>query len=147
MPGKTREKTQQTIDRFRNRKRPTVQRDISLAESLDQESGLDPTAENPPTSQADSSGAGIIELLRAEIAQAPALAPTRNIRIEQQTLEGLELICREQKITIDNFLDSVFEICQADSKLMGKVVAMAQKKYKARKEIARKRRTLTELEK
>jgi hypothetical protein len=141
--------TQDTFERFRKKKRDrsTVpQRNTSLVDPPAFEAtvlGGAVSADDSP--QADS--AGLIESLRAEIQNSPEIAPTRNIRIEQQTLDGLKRVCGAHKITIDNFFDAAFELCEEDQVLMDMVIEKAKQRYAARKAIANKRKILTELEK
>lgn len=138
--------TKKTLDRFRKKNRPSVSRDASLANSNDSKESTTELISHQEDQVDGLAADSLVQKLILEIEEAPALAPTRNLRIEQETLDGLSQWCKEHKITIDNFVDAAYSLCQSNEKFKQKVLDNAQDRYQYRKAIARKKRTLTEIQ-
>ncbi|MGR3279357.1 hypothetical protein ACSYAD_30280 [Acaryochloris marina NIES-2412] len=82
--------------------------------------------------------------LSAELASFPPIAQKKvGVRLEEDVLAGLEATCKQNKITIETFLEAAFIACQQESLVMDATIADAQARLARRKRAGTIRSILT----
>lgn len=82
--------------------------------------------------------------LSTELASFPPIADKKvGVRLEEDVLAELEVICKKHKITIETFLEAAFNVCQQDSSAMNAAIGDAQTRLARRKRAGTIRSILT----
>lgn len=82
--------------------------------------------------------------LTAELASFPPISQKKvGVRLEEEVLTQLETTCKENKITIETFLEAAFIACQEDPSIMNATIADAQTRLARRKRAGTIRSILT----
>lgn len=111
-----------------------------------QDSLIDKLAEDNPESQKSQIDIreDIEANLTAELASFPPIAQKKvGVRLEEDILTQLEITCKENKITIETFLEAAFIACQEDPSIMNATIEDAQTRLARRKRAGTIRSILT----
>lgn len=141
------------LDRIRqNRQRPLVpRRDDTLITRVKQSET--PTkykiVETLPETQvpdvtANTSDA--LEELKAELAKVPQTTRHSAIVLEQELDQALTRYCKDNRITIEVFLEAAWVYASTNPTAMAEILAEAKRRYSDRKRAGKLRRMLTMLE-
>lgn len=146
------------LDRIRqNRHRPAVPvRDDTLITRVQQSesSPVYKIVQPPPkvaapdakiTDENDSSN-NALEALKAELSKVPPTNRHSAIVLEQELDQALTRYCKENRITIEVFLEAAWVYASANPTAMEEMVAEAKRRYGDRKRAGKLRRMLTMLE-
>jgi hypothetical protein len=87
-----------------------------------------------------------MEQLRAELAKLPETHRHSAIVLEKSLDQELTRYCKDQRITVEVFLEAAWTRACTDPTLMEKIVDEAKRRYKVRKEAGKLRRLITMLE-
>jgi hypothetical protein len=87
-----------------------------------------------------------LEQLKAELAKLPETHRHSAIVLEKALDQELTRYCKDERITVEVFLEAAWAQACTDPALMEKIVDEAKRRYKARKEAGRLRRLITMLE-
>lgn len=88
-----------------------------------------------------------IESLEEELEQAPETVRHSGIILDKGVDDGLSRFCKDNKITIETFLEAAWCLSELDPKIRGQILEDAKKRYTLRKQMGSKRRLLTSLKK
>lgn len=136
--------------RLKTRTRATVPiRNSSLTEtSNDQKTEFSHSAieevsqdKNPPSTvdPLDSRASGEAALA-AQLPHQSSEVTRRTLRIDLDLDRELESLCSQTKITRETFLEAAYLACKEDPSLMELVVAIAQQRYRHRKQTGEQRK-------
>jgi hypothetical protein len=146
------------LDRIRqNRQRPSVPvRDDTLITRVQQSESspvykiVQPPPKVPPAEamMADSGDSpnDVLEELKAELAKVPTTNRHSAIVLEQELDQALTRYCKDNRITIEVFLEAVWVYASANPTAMEEILAEAKRRYGDRKRAGKLRRMLTMLE-
>ncbi|MBW4490397.1 MAG: hypothetical protein KME12_21675 [Trichocoleus desertorum ATA4-8-CV12] len=87
-----------------------------------------------------------LEQLRAELMKLPETRRHSAIVLEKSLDQELTRYCKDQRITVEVFLEAAWTQASTDPALMEKIVDEAKCRYKGRKEAGKLRRLITMLE-
>ena len=131
------------LSRIKNRsKRPSVQRDTSLA---NQGKAEEPRAE--PTPPEPASAQDQLADLQAQLDALPQVGDRRNVRLEASIDTRLPEFCNQNNVTIETFLEAAFLACNRDAQMRESVLAEAQERLQERKQAGQLRRLQSQLRK
>ena len=85
--------------------------------------------------------------LKAELAKCPETNRHSAIVLEKKLDIELTRYCKEQKITVETFLEAAWTIAANNPELLNQITDEAQTRYQSRKEAGRLRRLITMLSK
>jgi hypothetical protein len=125
------------------RQRVSVEREdslISLA-SLTRES------EAAETAMSETSIGSTLAELKAELAKIPSTRRHSAIVLEDDLDRRLTQFCKDNRITVETFLEAAWILAEQDESVSKKILAEAQHRYTQRKEAGRLRRLITTLQK
>lgn len=105
------------------------------------------TASSTQQQPRTNSSSGQIEALRAELEKYPDIIRHSAIRLEKELDSKLTRFCKENRCTIETFLEAAFEEAQADAILCEKILSNAHNRYLSRKKAGKLRQLITQLEK
>lgn len=145
------------LDRIRqNRQRPSVpvRDDILITRVQQSESSpvykIQPPPKVPPADaiMADSGDTpnDALEELKAELAKVSPTNRHSAIVLEQELDQALTRYCKENRITIEVFLEAAWGYASANPTAMEEILAAAKHRYSDRKRAGKLRRMLTMLE-
>ncbi|MEX0271278.1 hypothetical protein AB3R30_19240 [Leptolyngbyaceae cyanobacterium UHCC 1019] len=145
------------LDRIRqNRQRPTVPvRDDTLITRVQQSESpsvykiveYSPEAPSPEVKRSPTeSGSDALEELKAELAKVPPTNRHSAIVLEQELDHALTRYCKDNRVTIEVFLEAAWVYASANPATMKKILAEAKRRYGDRKRAGKLRRLLTMLE-
>lgn len=141
------------LERLRqNRQRSNVPKrnDALIASSEkdreDEEHQQKPTELQTESKQVDFQDNTLINL-KAELAKCPETNRHSAIVLEKKLDIELTRYCKEQKITVETFLEAAWTITANNPELLNQITDEAQIRYKSRKEAGRLRRLITMLSK
>ena len=137
------------LNRLRqNRSRSSVpKRDDSLIASSEKDRE-DKERQQKPTEpkQVDFKDNTLINL-KAELAKCPETNRHSAIVLEKKLDFELTRYCKEQRITVETFLEAAWTIAATSPELLKQITDEAQTRYQSRKEAGRLRRLITMLSK
>jgi hypothetical protein len=93
-----------------------------------------------------SDTASSLDDLRAALAKIPATHRHSAIVLDNALDQELTRYCKDQRITVEVFLEAAWIQAAADPKLMQAILAEAKRRYSARKQAGKLRRLITMLE-
>lgn len=146
------------LDRIRqNRHRPSVPiRDDTLIPRVQQSESSPVYKIVPSPSKVAAPAAKIaddtdkpnsaLEELKAELAQVPSTNRHSAIVLEQELDQALTRYCKENRITIEVFLEAAWMYASANPTVLEELLADAKRRYADRKRAGKLRRMLTMLE-
>lgn len=132
------------LSRIKNRrKRPSVQRDTSLASQgkVEEPQTVEPPAPKPTSTQDQ------IADLQAQLDALPQVGDRRNVRLETSIDTRLPEFCNQNNVTIETFLEAVFLACSRDAELKAIVLEEARERLQQRKRAGQLRRLQSQLKK
>lgn len=88
-----------------------------------------------------------VEALRLELEKYPEIVRHSAIRLEKELDQRLTRFCKDNKCTIETFLEAAFEAVEADPDLGMKILRNAKNQYSNRKKAGKLRQLITQLEK
>lgn len=101
------------------------------------------TAPDAAMSMPANSNAGI-DYWEEQLAKYPVVADRKvGVRMEEEILEGMQQLCRENDITIETLLESFYVNCKGNESLMRRVVKEAQYRIQRRTEAGNIRSLIT----
>ncbi|OKH24483.1 hypothetical protein NIES593_07345 [Hydrococcus rivularis NIES-593] len=103
--------------------------------------------ERDNTEPATSSTNATLEQLKAELAKFPSTRRRSAIVLEEEIDQKLTRFCKERGVTVETFLEAVWEVASDDEMLLEQIVRSAKHRYISRKEAGRLRRLITMLSK
>lgn len=86
-----------------------------------------------------------VDELKTKLAKFPPTRRRSGINLEEEIDEQLTQFCKEQKITVETFLEAAWEILSCDPVLKEKLVTVAKQHYHDRKEAGNLRRIISML--
>ncbi len=136
--------TDSVLDRIRqNRKRAVVpERSDSLVASLPPSEPVTPDDTTPK----ENTGA-TLEEFKQELAKLPKTRRHSAIVLEEEIDTALTRFCKDQGITVEVFLEAAWMLAASEEAVMSQIMALAKRRYKARKQAGKLRRLITMLEK
>ena len=140
------------LDRIRqNRQRPAVPtRDDTLISRVQQlEAPQNQVVETPPETQVSAPTPitnDALEDLKAELAKIPETNRHSAIVLEKELDQSLTRYCKDNRITIEVFLEAAWVHTTANPKAMEEILIEAKRRYADRKRAGKLRRLITMLE-
>jgi type V secretory pathway adhesin AidA len=140
------------LDRIRqNRQRPAVptRADTLINEVQQIESGqkAETVAAQPQTQvTALPNSSGTLEELKAELAKIPETNRHSAIVLEKELDQTLTRYCKDNRITIEVFLEAAWVHASSNPAAMEEILAEAKRRYGNRKKAGKLRRLITMLE-
>ena len=141
------------LERLRqNRQRSNVPKrnDALIASSEkdreDEEHQQKPTELQTESKQVDFQDNTLVNL-KAELAKCPETNRHSAIVLEKKLDIELTRYCKEQKITVETFLEAAWTIAANNPELLNQITDEAQIRYQSRKEAGKLRRLITMLSK
>jgi hypothetical protein len=141
------------LDRIRqNRQRPAVPtRDDTLISRVQQPETLQSLAVVETLPEAQVSAAAplsndALEDLKAELAKIPETNRHSAIVLEKELDQSLTRYCKDNRITIEVFLEAAWVHTNANPKAMEEIMTEAKRRYADRKRAGKLRRLITMLE-
>lgn len=141
------------LDRIRqNRKRPAVPvRDDTLISNAQQPDPVQETetVEIQPRQlkqeTTERSPKDTLETLKEELAKIPATNRHSAIVLEKELDQTLTHYCRDNRITLEVFLEASWVYASNNPKAMAKILKEAKRRYRDRKQAGKLRRLITML--
>lgn len=87
-----------------------------------------------------------LEELKAELAQVPPTNRHSAIVLEQELDQALTRYCKENRVTVEVFLEAAWIYASANPTAMAEILAEAKRRYRDRKRAGKLRRMLTMLD-
>lgn len=144
------------LDRIRqNRQRPAVPaRDDTLITRVRQSESYpiykitEPLPEDPsdPKLADVASNSDTLEALKAELVKVPPTNRHSAIVLEQELDQALTRYCKENRVTIEVFLEAAWVYAAANPTARAEILTEAKRRYSDRKRAGKLRRMLTMLE-
>lgn len=142
------------LDRIRqNRHRPSVPvRDDTLITRVRQSESSPIYKITEPKDPSDSklatgdSNSDTLEALKAELMKVPPTNRHSAIVLEQELDQALTRYCKENRVTIEVFLEAAWVYASDNPTAMAEILAEAKHRYADRKRAGKLRRMLTMLE-
>lgn len=140
------------LDRIRqNRQRPAVptRSDTLITKVQQTESGQEAeTAETQSQTEvtAPSNQNDTLEELKAELAKIPETNRHSAIVLEKELDQALTRYCKDNRITIEVFLEAAWVHASSNPAAMEQILAEAKRRYGNRKKAGKLRRLITMLE-
>lgn len=148
------------LDRIRqNRQRPAVPaRDDTLITRVRQSESspiykiIEPLPENPSEDPSDpkldtgDSTSATLDALKAELVKVPPTNRHSAIVLEQELDQALTRYCKDNRVTIEVFLEAAWVYAAANPTAMAEILTEAKRRYSDRKRAGKLRRMLTMLE-
>jgi len=136
---------QSATDRFKNRKRPTVNRQVDEVSLAIQESVPQPqkveSVESSPTSTLQS-----LELLKTQLDALPKTASNFQLRFTEETKTAIQGLARDEKLTPETLLEGIWAVVKDDPIVMNKALEQARENLISRKKAAALKNTITRIE-
>lgn len=104
------------------------------------------TASESIDSASTTNTGGALEELKAELAQIPETNRHSAIVLEKELDQHLTRYCKDNRITVEVFLEAAWLYAASDPEAMEKILAEAKRRYTARKRAGKLRRLITMLE-
>ncbi|WP_373543328.1 hypothetical protein [Chamaesiphon sp.] len=104
-------------------------------ESLESENNLEPVQDNS------------IEALQKELASFPETVRHSGIVLEKGIDRDLTQFCRDNKITVELFLEAAWCLSDLEPEFLERILVEAKQRYNSRKQAGKTRRLLTMLQK
>lgn len=92
------------------------------------------------------SNGGTLKELKAELAKLPETQRHSAIVLEKKLDQELTRYCKDNRITVEVFLEAAWAIASEDSALLQNILDEAKQRYKSRKDAGKLRRLITMLE-
>jgi hypothetical protein len=105
------------------------------SESLERKNNLEPVKDNS------------IEALQKELASFPETVRHSGIVLEKGIDRDLTQFCRDNKITIELFLEAAWCLSDLEPEIREQILVSAKQRYNSRKQAGKTRRLLTMLQK
>ena len=140
------------LDRIRqNRQRPAVPTRSDTLITKVQQAESDQEAEavevQPQTEvTVPPNQSGIVEELKAELAKIPETNRHSAIVLEKELDQTLSRYCKDNRITIEVFLEAAWVQASSNPAAMEEILAEAKRRYGNRKKAGKLRRLITMLE-
>ena len=144
------------LDRIRqNRQRPAVpaRGDTLITRVQQSESSPlykivqhSPEAPLPEAKRSATKTSNALDELKAELAKVPQTNRHSAIVLEQELDQALTRYCKENRVTIEVFLEAAWIYASANPPAMAEILAEAKGRYRDRKRAGKLRRMLTMLE-
>ena len=144
--------SESVLDRIRqNRQRAAVPvRDDTLITNVHQpELPLESDLVEPvpvAVSPVSSTTGDALEELKAELAKIPETNRHSAIVLEKELDQTLTHYCKDNRITIEVFLEAAWSHASSNPKLLGEILTEAKRRYSDRKRAGKLRRLITMLE-
>jgi hypothetical protein len=104
-------------------------------ESLESKNNLEPVKDNS------------VEALQKELASFPETVRHSGIVLEKGIDRDLTQFCRDNKITVELFLEAAWCLSDLEPEFLGRILVSAKQRYTSRKQAGKTRRLLTMLQK
>ncbi len=108
---------------------------IEAIEPLESENNLEPVRDNS------------IEALQKELASFPETVRHSGIVLEKGIDRDLTQFCRDNKITVELFLEAAWCLSDLEPEIRERILVSAKQRYTSRKQAGKTRRLLTMLQK
>jgi hypothetical protein len=108
---------------------------IETIESLESASNLEPVKDNS------------VEALQKELASFPETIRHSGIVLEKGIDRDLTQFCRDNKITVELFLEAAWCLSDLEPEFLERILVSAKQRYTSRKQAGKTRRLLTMLQK
>jgi hypothetical protein len=89
----------------------------------------------------------LMESLQQELGQIPETVRHSGIILEKGIDQRLTRFCKDNKITVETFLEAAWYVSELDPDMTEQILTEAKKRYSLRKRIGSARRLLTNLKK
>ena len=86
-----------------------------------------------------------LKQLAEKLASFPEISPRIPVRLEVPIKEEIDLLCAQEKITIETLLEAFYITCQDKDTVMKQVLKEAKKRLRNRKEAGNIRSSITRL--
>jgi hypothetical protein len=106
-----------------------------ITEALEDRNNLEPVKDNS------------IEALQKELALFPETVRHSGIVLEKGIDRDLTQFCRDNKITVELFLEAAWCLSDLEPEFLGQILVEAKQRYTSRKQAGKTRRLLTMLQK
>jgi len=128
-------------DRFKNRKRPTVNRQVDEVIAPIQEPVSVPEKGAVPSSALQN-----LVMLKAQLEALPKTASNFQLRFTEETKTEIQDLARGKKITPETLLEGIWAVVKDDPIVMVKAVEQAKENLLSRKKGAALKNTITRIE-
>ena len=108
---------------------------LEVIEPLESENNLEPVQDNS------------VEALQKELASFPETVRHSGIVLEKGIDRDLTQFCRDNKITVELFLEAAWRLSDLEPEFLERILVSAKQRYTSRKQAGKTRRLLTMLQK
>jgi hypothetical protein len=118
---------------------------VTKSPSNEQGSQLDNPDERETPKEDTAATDATLEELKAQLAKFPPTRRHSAIVLDQDIDQELTRFCKDQRVTVEVFLEAAWLLTSAEPELMETIMAEAKRRYKARKQAGKLRRLITML--
>jgi len=138
---------QSATDRFKNRKRPTVNRQVDEVSVAIQESATVPQKQGGRGVESSSSSSlQSLEILKAQLEALPKTASNFQLRFTEETKTEIQGLARDEKLTPETLLEGIWAVVKDDPIVMRRALEQAKGNLISRKKAATLKNTITRIE-
>lgn len=136
---------QSATERFKNRTRPTVNRQLDEVSAAIHEPVTVPVRQE--VQEVETSSIQSLKMLKAQLEALPKTASNFQLRFTEETKTEIQDVARGEKLTPETLLEGIWAIVKDDPVLMKKALDKAKANLVSRKKAAALKNTITRIEK